>query len=361
MHVRFRRHTAGLGAVVVAASMLAAVPAAEVAQARPPQTAFRQINLVADQPGQAAITDPNLVNAWGISHSPTSPLWVSDNGADVSTLYAGGVGGAAPSIVPLVVGIPGGEPTGQVFNDTSGFMVPGTTKPASFIFDSEAGIISAWNGSVSPVTEAVQVAQVPDAVYKGLALVHSPFGPLLLAANFHDNRIDVFDSTFTKLPVDLLFTDPRLPRGYAPFNVAEIGDQVYVTYAKQDAERHDDVAGPGHGFIDVYTNYGVLLYRFASRHALNSPWGMVVAPASFGTFAGDLLVGNFGDGLIHAYNLQTGRLEGTLSSARHRPIVIDGLWGLLAGTASSGGTNAVWFSAGPDSEAHGLLGLLQPR
>jgi uncharacterized protein (TIGR03118 family) len=345
----------------MAGAMLVALPAADVSQARPPQTTFQQINLVSDQPGHAAITDPNLVNAWGLSHTPTSPLWVSDNGADVATLYAGGVGGAPPSIVPLVVGIPGGEPTGQVYNDTGGFVVPGTTSPALFIFDSEAGIISAWNGSVSPRTEAVQVAQVPDAVYKGLALVHSPFGPLLLATNFHNNSIDVFDSSFTQLPVNLLFTDPRLPRGYAPFNVAEIGDLVYVTYAKQDADRHDDVAGPGHGFIDVYTNYGVFLYRFASRHALNSPWGLTIAPASFGTLAGDLLVGNFGDGLIHAYNTQTGRLEGTLTGAHHRPIRIDGLWALLPGTASSGGTDSVWFSAGPDSEAHGLLGLLRPN
>jgi uncharacterized protein (TIGR03118 family) len=194
---------------------------------------------------------------------------------------------------------------------------------------------------------------------RGLALAHSPFGPLLLATNFHDNRVEVFDAGFTRLNVAGLFSDPNLPRGYAPFNVAEIGDKVFVTYAKQDAAGEDDVAGPGHGFIDVYTNYGVLLHRFASRGVLNSPWGLVVAPSSFGRFAGDLLVGNFGDGRIHAFNLSTGRFDGTLRDKHHRAIQIDGLWGLLVGDAAAGGPDSIWFSAGPDDESHGLLGLLR--
>jgi uncharacterized protein (TIGR03118 family) len=352
-----RRWTAiGFAAVIAATPALGAAPASARAH---DEGGFQQTNLVSDQSGKAVFTDPNLVNAWGMSHGPNTPVWVSDNGADVSTLYRGAVDGLPVSAVPLVVSIPGGAPTGQVFNDTTGFTVPGTTSPALFIFAGEDGDLSAWNLSVPSTTAAVAVGHVDGAVYKGLALVHSPFGPLLLAANFHDNRIDVFDATFKQIPVNLLFRDSRLPRGYAPFNVAEIGSRVFVTYAKQDADKEDDVAGAGHGFIDVYTNYGVLLNRFASRSVLNSPWGMTVAPASFGKFAGDLLVGNFGDGRIHAFDLRTGHLEGTLQDERHHAIVIDGLWGLIVGDAIAGGTDAVWFSAGPDGEAHGLLGILR--
>jgi uncharacterized protein (TIGR03118 family) len=317
-----------------------------------------QTNLVADQDGVAAITDPNLVNPWGMSHGPNTPLWVSDNGADVSTLYRTMIGSPPVAAVPLVVATPGGAPTGQVFNDTTGFLVPGTTTPASFIFAGEHGDLSAWTGSLVPNISAVAAGHTAGAVYKGLALVHSPFGPLLLAANFHDNRIDVFDSSFHPVSVPLLFRDQYLPRGYAPFNVAEIGNRVFVTYAKQDADGADDVAGPGHGFIDVFTNYGVFLHRFASRGDLNSPWGMALAPSSFGHFAGDLLVGNFGDGRIHVFDPWSGREVGTVRYANHRPVVIDGLWGLIVGDATAGGSEAVWFSAGPDDESHGLLGTL---
>ena len=324
-------------------------------------TTFTQLNLVSDQPGVAAITDPNLVNAWGMSHGPNTPLWVSDNGADVSTLYRGAVGGAPVSAVPLVVSVPGGAPTGQVFNDTSGFIVPGTSSPALFLFAGEDGDLSAWNQAVSPATSAVPVGHVDGAVFKGLTLVHSPFGPLLLAADFHHNTVDVFDATFTRLPVDGLFRDQSLPRGYAPFNVAAIGDRVFVTYAEQDAAGMDDVAGRGHGFIDVFTTYGVLEHRFASRRVLNSPWGLAIAPSTFGTFAGDLLVGNFGDGRIHAFDPRTGRLDGTLRDGHHRELVIDGLWGLIQGDPVAGGADSLWFSAGPADESHGLLGMLQPN
>lgn len=350
----------GVGAAV-AALLTAPAASAHTDHHRRGGTTFTQLNLVADRPGVAAITDPNLVNAWGMSHGPNTPLWVSDNGADVSTLYRGAAGGAPASIVPLVVSIPGGAPTGQVFNDTSGFTVPGTSSPALFLFAGEGGDLSAWNQSVAPATSAVPVGHVDGAVFKGLTLVHSPFGPLLLAADFHHNSVDVFDSTFTRLPVDGLFRDGSLPRGYAPFNVAAIGDRVFVTYAKQDAAGEDDVAGHGHGFVDVFTSYGVLEHRFASRSVLNSPWGVAIAPSTFGTFAGDLLIGNFGDGRIHAFDPRTGHLDGTLRDGRHRPLVIDGLWGLIHGDAVAGGADSLWFSAGPGDESHGLLGMLQPN
>jgi uncharacterized protein (TIGR03118 family) len=318
-------------------------------------TTFTQENLVSDQPGVATVTDPNLVNAWGMSRTATSPIWVSDNGADVSTLYNGAVNGSPVAIVPLVVSIPGGAPTGQVSNDTSAFVVPGTTTPAHFIFAGENGDLSAWQGG----TAAVAVAHTDGAVYKGLALAHSAFGPLLLAANFHDNRIDVFDGQFHPVTDARLFRDRHLPAGFAPFNLTEIGNQVYVTYAKQDAAAHDDVAGQGNGFVDVFTNYGAFVKRLVTRGQLNSPWGLTIAPAHFGAFSGDLLVGNFGDGRIHAYDPKSGDLLGTLRGTNHRPITIDGLWGLLVGDAVAGGPDALWFSAGPDGEAHGLLGILR--
>ncbi|MGH8859627.1 MAG: TIGR03118 family protein, partial [Jatrophihabitantaceae bacterium] len=290
---------------------------------------------------------------------PDTPVWVSDNGADVATLYHGAVGSTPVSAVPLVVSTPGGAPTGQAFNDTTGFRVPGTTSPALFVFAGENGDLSAWNQSVSPPTSAVLVSHVNGAVYKGLALVHSPFGPLVLATDFHHNRVDVFDSSFRRLDVGLLFRDRHLPRGYAPFGIAAIGDHIVVTYARQNDARHDDVSGRGHGFVDVFTTYGAFVRRLVSRDDLNSPWGLTLAPPSFGRLAGDLLVGNFGDGRINAYDARTGAEAGVLRDAHHRPIVIDGLWGLLVGDPSAGGTDAVWFSAGPDGEAHGLLGVLR--
>jgi len=316
---------------------------------------FLRTDLVSDQPGHAQLTDPNLVNAWGMSRGPNTPVWVSDNGKDVATLYQGAVGKTPVSAVPLVVSIPGGAPTGQVFNDTSSFVVPGSGQPAHFVFAGEHGDLSAWNSG----TSAVRVAHSHHpAVYKGLALVHGRFGPRLLAADFHNNRVDVFNGAFHRVHSHKLFSDRSLPRGYAPFNIAVIGQDVLVTYAQQDAARMDDVAGPGHGFIDEYTQDGRLVRRFASGGDLNSPWGMTLAPPGFGKIAGELLVGNFGDGHIHIFDPRSGHELGSLLGRHHKPIVIDGLWGLLTGDAVAGGPDAVWFSAGPQDEAHGLLGTL---
>jgi uncharacterized protein (TIGR03118 family) len=289
-----------------------------------------------------------------MSHLANSPVWVSNAGTSTATLYSGAVNGSAPTITPLVVSIPGGPPTGQVANDTTGFAVPGTTTAAKFIFAGVGGAITEWASG----TAAVIAAQTPGAAYTGLALAHSPFGPLLVAADFHDGRLDVFNASFQKLSVDRLFTDPKIKRGFAPFNVQEFGSNVFVTYAKQDANRQFSVAGDGLGFVDEFTNYGALIGRFADGHELNAPWGLAIAPASFGEFSNDLLVGNFGDGTIHAYNPVTGRFEGTLTNAKHKTIVIDKLWGLLVGDAVAGGPDAVWFSSGPAHETHGLVGIL---
>jgi uncharacterized protein (TIGR03118 family) len=314
---------------------------------------YTQTNLVSDQPGVAQKTDPNLVNAWGMSHGPNTPIWVSDNGTDVSTLYSGDVNGSPVAVVPLVVSIPGGAPTGQAFNDTTAFTLPGTSTVSRFIFIGEDGDLSAWAGGAA----ATLVHHTDGAIYKGLALAHTPSGPMLLATNFGANKIDVFDSTFAPVSSDGLFSDPSLPAGYAPFNVAEIGGQIFVTYALKGGE--DDIAGPAHGFVDVYTTSGAWVKRFATHGVLNSPWGITIAPANFGQFSGDLLIGNFGDGRIHAFDPNTGEVLGTLRGTSGKPLAIDGLWGLIVGDAVAGGPDSVWFSAGPDEESHGLLGTLR--
>jgi uncharacterized protein (TIGR03118 family) len=305
----------------------------------------------------AQLHDPQLVNAWGLSRGPNTPVWVSDNGADATTLYNGAVPGSPESPVAKVlsVSVPGGAPTGQVFNDTTAFPLPGTTTAARFIFIGEHGHLSAWAGGPA----ATRVLHTAGAVYKGLALAHTPAGPMLLAADFHDNRIDVFDGTFARIHRTGMFRDSSLPKGYAPFNVAEINGQVFVSYAQQDADRVDDVAGKGHGFVDVFTTSGAWVKRFAGQGVLNSPWGMTVAPANFGRFSGDLLIGNFGSGRIHAFDPSTGAFLGTLHGPSGHALVIDGLWGLMTGDAVAGGADAVWFSAGPDDESHGLLGVLR--
>jgi uncharacterized protein (TIGR03118 family) len=322
----------------------------------------RQVNDVSDVPGRAAITDPKLVNSWGLTFGPTTPLWSANNGSDSSTLYTGGAGGTAVTKVSAIEVAVAGAPTGVMFNDTTDFAVsgPGGTAPARFIFATESGDILAWDLNATPGT-AVKVAHVPDAIFKGLALVHTQAGPFLLAADFHHGRVQAFDGAFN--PVQLpssLFRDRNLPHGYAPFDVVALGDAVYVSYAKQDKDASDEVDGVGLGFVDRYTDSGRFVQRVASRGTLNAPWGMAIAPASFGRTAGALLVGNFGDGRINVFDARGGEFRGQLRGTNGRPLVIDGLWALLPGTATSGGTDAVWFSSGPDDESHGLVGRLLP-
>jgi uncharacterized protein (TIGR03118 family) len=320
--------------------------------------AFRQINLVSDIAGVARVTDRNLVNPWGLSAGPTTPLWVADNGTDLSTLYSGGVRGSIPVVAPLVVSIPGGAPTGTVFNPTTGFVVSNGTEsaPARFIFDSEAGQITAWSPSVPPATEARSVVTTPGAIYKGLAIAETPKGPLLYAADFHGAKVDVFDQQFHPVTPAGGFTDRGLPAGYAPFNIQELGGRLYVAFAKQDDQAEDEVAGPGLGFVDVFDTSGHLLKRLVSQGNLNAPWGLVLAPRNFGGFGGDLLVGNFGDGAINAYNSQTGVLDGQLTNEDGNPIRIDGLWALRFGNGVIGTPRTLLFTAGIADEAHGLLG-----
>jgi len=361
-------------ATIVAASTLAAGALGAVPAGATAHTSYRQINLVSDQAGKASLTDPDLVNAWGLAASPGtnaspgSPLWVADNGSDKATLYAG-ASATSVSKVPLVVNVTGAAPTGQVFNsDSSAFVVSdshGNSGSSLFLFDTENGTIDGWAPNVNPNgTNPSTVTEVgrnngANAVYKGLAIAKSSVGTTLYATNFRSGRVEAYDGTFT--PVELpggLFVDPKLPAGYGPFGIAVIMGKLYVSFAKQDATLHDDVAGQGNGFVDVFGRNGKFIRRLITRGALNSPWGMALAPASFGQFAGDLLVGNFGDGHINVYNPTSGLRLGQLRGSNGQPIVIDGLWGLMFGNGNAAGNNQLLFSAGPDGESHGLLGKI---
>jgi len=340
-----------------------------------PATAFLATDLVSDQPGVAPITDPTLVNAWGIALNPAGPVWISANGTGLSEVYGGPVSTGALT-QPFKVNTPGGSPTGQVFAGIAGnFVVSGvnasgnpTSGQSAFIFASESGNVTGWNPAVfaaaptapGPSTNAILGFSATDgAIYKGIALANNGTANFLYVADFHNGKIDVLDTNFHLTHLNGSFTDPNLPRGYAPFNVAAINGKLYVTYAKQDADAEDDVAGRGNGFIDVFDTNGHLQQRLASRGELNSPWGMALAPAGFGDFGGALLVGNFGNGHINAFNPDTGKFLGTLSEAPGRPLTIDGLWGLAFGNGTpSGDANTLFYAAGPDGEAHGLFGKI---
>jgi uncharacterized protein (TIGR03118 family) len=351
------------GLVSLGVAVVALVPGGAAAGENHGANVYSQANLVSDINGVARITDPNLVNPWGMAASPTSPLWIADNGADVSTLYAGGVHGSIPQILPLVVHIPGGAPTGIVFNPTNGFVVHNgnASGPATFIFDSENGQITAWSKTVPPSTQAQSELTSPTAVYKGLAIASNRHGTFIYATNFHDARIDVFDSNFAPVTLSGSFSDSQIPSGFAPFNIQEIDGRLYVTYAMQNAAKHDDVKGPGNGFVDVYDTSGHLLHRLIAHGDLNSPWGLALAPDDFGAFSRALLVGNFGDGAIHAYNPKTGVALGQLKNRDGNQIVIDDLWGLRFGNGITGSTHSLLFTAGIADEGHGLLGEINAR
>jgi uncharacterized protein (TIGR03118 family) len=337
--------------IIFAVTSLLALALAGPAAAHGGGNVYKKRNLVSDIDGVARITDPNLVNPWGLSFGPATPAWVADNGADVSTLYSGGVRKSIPVTLPLVVGIPGGAPTGTVFNATAGFKVNGA--PAKFIFDSEAGTITAWNAGTQAVTEHT----TDGAIYKGLAIA----GNLLYAANFHANSIDVFNNAFAPTTVPGGFTDPNLPAGFAPFNVQEIAGRILVAYAKQDPDAEDEVAGASLGYVDVYDTAGHLIRRLISQGALDAPWGLALAPSHFGAFSGDLLVGNFGDGAINAYDPRTGAFQGTLMNKDGNQIKVNGLWALRFGNGVIGTPQTLLFTAGIGDESHGLFGEIVTR
>jgi uncharacterized protein (TIGR03118 family) len=313
--------------------------------------------LVSDQAGVAPNTDADLKNGWGLTSSATSPWWVSDNVTNKSTLYRGSDGAKQGLVVNV-----GGHPTGAVFNPTAGFVLPVGGTKALFIFDSEDGTIRAWNGSQG-TTAVVMHTSADDGIYKGLAIADTANGPRLYAADFHNARVDVLDGSWALVP-NSGFVDSSLPAGYAPFGIQTIGNRVFVSYAKQDEDAEDEVAGQGRGFVDVYDLAGNLVERVAQHGQLNAPWGLALAPPSFGRFGGDLLVGNFGDGQINAYEQQLDGSfahRGELRGADNKPLAIDGLWALQFGQGGNNGpAGTLFFTAGPDDETHGLFGQINP-
>jgi uncharacterized protein (TIGR03118 family) len=330
------------------------------------QAGYTRTNLVSNQPGQALNTDPNLVNPWGAAFFPGGAFWINDNGTGLSTLYDG-LGDIIPAVftVPPPAGVTGhSSPTGIVINVTTGFQVPGTTLPAAFIFSTEDGTISAWTGNL-PTNPSSAVLAVDNsktgAVYKGLEFGTTAAGNFIYATNFHAGTIDVFDSTFKPANSKLLgtFQDLNIPTGYAPFGIRNVAGDLYVTYAEQDAAKHDDVPGLGHGYVDVFDTDGHLLRRFAQRGALDSPWGIALAPQGFGSLANDVLIGNFGDGAINAFDAK-GHFAGLLKNKGGAPIVVPGLWGLYFGGASAATPDTLYFTAGPAHEANGLFGSITP-
>jgi uncharacterized protein (TIGR03118 family) len=322
---------------------------------------YAQTNLVSDLPGVAEFLDPDLVNPWGMSSSSTSPIWVSDNGTGLSTLYNGaGVKQGLVVTIPLPPGSPNSNsaPTGQVNIASPSSLVFGG---ARFIFATEDGTIASWSGGTAATLSVNNSAA--SAVYKGIAVVGTGSSSRLYAANFFSGHVEAYDSSFTPI-LSGAFQDPNIPAGFAPFGIQNVGGNLVVTYAKQDAAKHDDVAGAGNGYVDVYNASGVLQQRLVSNGPLNSPWGIALAPSNFGAFSNDLLIGNFGDGTINVFDPVTGVFLGTLDGANGNPIVIEGLWGLLFGNGGAGGaTDQLFFSAGipgpgGNIEDNGLFGFL---
>jgi len=319
-------------------------------------TPFRVFNLVTDDQSvnAAQITDPNLINAWGISHSDTSPFWVSSNGQGISTLYRVDPLSNATTKVGLEVTIPGaGNLTGQVFNIGGAANFNGD----AFLFVSEDGTISGWRGSLGTNAEVLQLASDTNS-YKGAAISLINGNAYLYAADFKGAQIDVLKGNAAAPDLAGSFTDPGIPNGFAPFNVQNLGGVLYVTYAKV-GPTGDDEAGPGNGFVDAFDPQGNFVARVGSQGALDSPWGLALAPTSFAEFAGDLLVGNFGDGHINIFDKNTNTFIGQLLGAGGDPLVIDGLWGLIPGNnGGAGSAQSIYFAAGPGDEAHGLFGVI---
>jgi uncharacterized protein (TIGR03118 family) len=359
---------------------------------------YIQTNLVSDQAGMAVTTDPSLVNPWGMARSTTSPWWISDNNSGLSTLYNGaGVKSSLSVTIPAPPTVtPPSAPTGVVFNGSATDFLIAPAMPAHFIFATEDGTICGWN---SGATAALVVNDSATAVYKGITTADVNGARYLYVANFRSGHVEVYDTTFKLVhfgPTDNddwdhdgdhdrddrdrsrkeSFDDDRIPWGYAPFNVQNIGGSIFVTYAKQDSARHDDVAGEGFGFVDVYTPTGKLERRLEHGPWLNAPWGVVWAPRDFGEFSNRVLVGNFGSGQIAAYDGFSGKFIGMMltytnptTMTGEETLTIDGLWGLTfgnsafgvlaaTGTGSAGPYNSLYFTAGPDGETHGLLGTL---
>jgi uncharacterized protein (TIGR03118 family) len=325
---------------------------------------YNQTNLVSNLSGTAKNQDMHLKNPWGLTRGSTTPWWVSNNGDGTATLYDG-QGNPIPNRVFNVPAPPNSSststPTGVVFNGTSDFTVA-PKLPALFIFVTEDGTISGWNPNVNPTDAVLKVNNSPRAVYKGVTLSEANGRHFLYVTNFRSGRVEVYDTGFQPVHMsEEAFDDDHLPHGYAPFGIQAVGKNIIVTFAKQDAQRHDDVAGPGRGFVDVFSPTGRLLARLQHGPWLNSPWGIALAPGEFGEFSHSLLIGNFGGGNIAAFNPVTGEFLGNVQNPDNTILHIDGLWALQFGNnASAGPSNTLFFTAGIDDEADGLFGTITP-
>jgi uncharacterized protein (TIGR03118 family) len=336
---------------------------------------YVQNNLVSNVTGKAPVIDPNLQNPWGLIASPGSPWWVSNNAGGTSTLYSVNAAGTAATIASLVVTVPNapsqpapGSPTGIMFNGSKTDFLVAPGAPAIFIFVSEDGTVQGWNPGIALNNTVLKVdnSQVPDAangaVYKGATIAEIDGKKFILAANFRSGRIDVFDTNFKQVKIsEEAFDNDRIPRDFAPFNVQAIGPNIYVTYAKQDAAKHDPVGGTGFGFVAVFNSHGRLLTHLQHGPWFNAPWGVVLTTAHFGEFSHTLLIGNFRGGTIAAFNPLTGRFLGNVLNPDGTTLTIDGLWGLSFGNGhASGPATTLFFTAGIDNEQDGLFGTLLP-
>jgi uncharacterized protein (TIGR03118 family) len=360
---------------------------------------YIQTNLVSNVPvtPAAVVTDPNLQNAWGLVHGPGTPWWISNNASGTSTLYnTSGLNPLNPSaqsptpvLSPVTIvalnapgGMPGngvkipnapsqpapGSPTSAIFNGAASDFLLASGAPAVFIFVTEDGTVQGWNPSVNATTAIIKVdnSQVPNknkgAVYKGATIAEINGKEFLLAANFRSGRIDVFDSNFQQVRIsEELFDDDEIPADFAPFNIQGIGPNIYVTYAKQDAARHDPVGGAGLGYVAIFSPDGRKLAHLQHGDWFNAPWGVVLTPADFGEFSHTILVGNFRGGTIAAFNPLTGKFIGNMLDSGSAVVNIDGLWALVFGNGgASGPGSTLFFTAGPDNESNGLFGTLTP-
>ena len=362
------RNRVAVGMSAVAVLMVVLIPFASTrhASAAAASDIYHQTNLVSDLPGVALIQDPDLVNPWGISMSGASPFWVANNGSGTATLYAGDVKGSPFVKNGLVVTIPGGLPTGTVFNtgNATDFVVRSgaASGRATFLFASQVGIVSGWSPGVPPPppSKQAQVGGTGDAVYTGLAIGQVGTATYLYAADFEHGKIDVYDNTFHFATLDGSFSDRNIPNSYSIFNIQNLGGKLYVTYAQQSHKEPDEETDRGSGFVDVFDTSGHLLQRLIRGNHLKAPWGVTLAPANFGAFSNALIVGNFADGQLHAFDPESGKYLGEMKNEQGKPVVIEGLWGITFGNGGSGGDkNALYFASGLDDEMHGLFGSLR--
>jgi uncharacterized protein (TIGR03118 family) len=321
---------------------------------------FAQDFLIANTPGLAQTTDANLVNPWGLAAGPTGPFSFAANNSGIVETQ-----GVPAVVIPSAATGPG-EPTGLVFNPGPGFVVSsgGNSGSSVFLFATEDGLIGGWNPSVDPGQSVVAIDQSAapglGPIFTGLTIASNAEGTFLFAANFRTGAIDVFNQEFQPVRLPGAFVDPNLPAGYVPFNIEELGGSIFVAYTPFNQGNYDPSAPTGIGFVDRFDTNGNFLNRVASGGSLDAPWGLALAPGNFGAFSNDLLVGNFGNGQINAFNPNSGVFLGTLTGAAGAPIVLPQLWGLAFGNGSTAGpANTLFFTAGLSNEAYGLFGSLQ--